>query len=108
MTPFSVTIESVMNSTAAAPNYSIWVTNDVPGGVVTASSSSNAAFFNTSTSAFNSSVTWYSSLSLTNSSNAFLSITTPFRYLTVVASAGSTNQQILSTILQVGMYWPAI
>ena len=53
-TPFAVTVASVTNSTAATPNYSIWVTNDVPGGVVTASSSSRAAFFNTSTTAFNS------------------------------------------------------
>jgi hypothetical protein len=31
MTPFSVTIASVVNSTATTPNYSIIVSNDVPG-----------------------------------------------------------------------------
>jgi|SRR6516162_5145220 len=102
-TPFAVTVESVMNSTAAAPNYSVVITNDVQGGLITASSSSASAFNTTSTTAFaNSSVTWFSSLAATNSSNSLVTITAPFRYLTLVASAGSSAQTITATITQVG------
>jgi hypothetical protein len=103
MTPFSVTIASVVNSTATTPNYSLLVTNDVPGGLVTASSSVSGALSITSTTLFaNSSVTWWSSFGATNSSNSLINITTPFRYLTLGATAGSTNQTVTATIIQAG------
>ncbi len=101
VSPVAITVASVVNSTAVAPNYSIWVTNDDTAKVVTASSSSGTVFFNASTG-FGSSVTWFSSLAATNSTNSLYSITIPFKYLTIVASAGSTNQTITTTIVQAG------
>lgn len=95
--PVDVSISCVMNSTATTPNYSIWFTNDDPISTVTATSSS-ASTFNTS----NTTVTWFTSLGATNSSNAFFHITWPFRGLTLVASAGSSSQTITATIIQSG------
>lgn len=94
--PFSVTIASVVNSTATTPGYSIWVTNDVPISAVSATSSSATTF------STNSQATWFSSFATNQSSNTLVTITSPFRYLTIVATAGSTNQTVTATIAQAG------
>jgi len=101
-TPFSVTISGDMNSTATTPNWGVWVTNDAPQALLTASTTS-ATVLNISSIYYpNSSVTWYTSFGATNSSNALINITAPFRYLTIVATAGTSNGSITATVIQVG------
>jgi hypothetical protein len=85
-----------MNSTAPAPAYVVAFTNDYPPTVSTPTSSSNAAFNST-----NQGTTWFTSLG-SNSSNSFYNITWPIRAIQIMSSAGSTAQQITTTIIQAG------
>jgi hypothetical protein len=96
--PVSITVASVVNSTATTPNYSVLWTNDPPQAI-TPSSSSPTAFSYQSTG-YGSSVTWFSSNMNAFSSNSFVNITWPVRAITIAASAGSTNQTIVATITQ--------
>jgi hypothetical protein len=93
---FSVTIASVVNSTATTPAWTLQVTNDAPISAITPTSSSATTF------STNSQATWFTSFASGQSSNALVNITTPVRFLTLTATAGTSSQTVTATIVQAG------
>ncbi|HEY6258215.1 MAG TPA: hypothetical protein VIY51_20730 [Xanthobacteraceae bacterium] len=80
--PFNISVETVMNSTAAAPAYNIEVSND-PANPAPA-------------------ITWFSSLLTAAASSSFLQITVPCRLLRLNVTSNSSQGSVTSTVLQSG------
>ena len=79
--PFNLSVETVINSTAATPAYNVEVSNDP----------ANA-----------SAITWFSSLLTAAASNTFLQITAPCRLLRLNVTSNSSQGAVTSTVIQSG------